>query len=136
MQRLVHIIATALLVLGMTACASQYTETEAPKDLRLDEANTRVEVRFAPGSAHLVAGDAARLRQLVARGGLAAADPVTVTAGGPPELASARFETIAALLLPYRIVASDRPAGGVLANRAVVQSSRYLVSLPPCPNWS
>ena len=35
-------IAAALLVLGMTACASQYTDSEAPKSLTLDDAGTRI----------------------------------------------------------------------------------------------
>ena len=136
MKHLLQMIAAAALVLGVTACASQYTETEAPKNLMLDEASARLDVRFAPGSSALLAGDAARLHRLVASGSIAPSDPVTVAAGGPPALAVARFETIAALLLPYRIVASQRPAGGLPANRAIIQSGRYLVSLPACPNWS
>jgi pilus assembly protein CpaD len=130
-----RLIAAALL-LGMTACASQYTESEAPKDLTLDSASTRIDVRFAPGSSRLLAGDAARLRALVASGRINPSDPVTVSAGGSPALAAARFETVAAMLLPYRIVAGNRPLGGVPANRAIIQSQRYMVSLPPCPNWS
>ncbi len=129
-------IAAALLVLGMTACASQYTESEAPKSLTLDEAGTRIDVRFAPGSSHLLAGDAARLRGLAARGSIAPSDPVAVSAAGSPALAAARFEAIAEVLLPYRIVPSQRPLGGVPANRAIIETGRYLVSLPPCPNWS
>src|SRR3977135_3070256 len=109
-----QMIAAAALVLVVTACASQYTETEAPKNLTLDEAGARIDVRFAPGSAHLLAGGPARWAPLGTggRGGPSTA-PVRVSAGGPPALAAARFETIAALLLPYRIVASSRPLGGV-----------------------
>jgi len=126
----------AALLLGMTACASQYTETEAPKALTLDNVSRRFDVRFAPGSNRLLAADAARLRGLAAGGAIDASDPVTVAAAGSPALAEARFETIAALLLPYRIVPGARSVGGVPANRAIIETGRYLVSLPPCPNWS
>ena len=51
-------VALALL----SACASEYTEAEAPKDLRLDNATTHVDLRFAPGSTRLAARDATRLR--------------------------------------------------------------------------
>ena len=131
-----RLITAAALLLGMTGCAAQYTENEASKDLVLNDANTRIDVRFAPGSSHLLASDAARLRRLVASGALDATDPVTVSAGGGPALASARFASVAALLLPYQVVASERPVGGVPANRAVIETHRYMVSLPPCPDWS
>src|ERR1019366_6262420 len=29
-----------------------------------------------------------------------------------------------------------RRLGDVPANRAIIETGRYLVSLPPCPNWS
>jgi pilus assembly protein CpaD len=124
-------VALALL----SACASEYTEAEAPKDLRLDNATTHVDLRFAPGSTRLVARDATRLRALVAIGGLQPSDRVLVATGGSPALARARFETIATELAPYRIVASPQPVA-VAPNQAIVESVRYLVTLPPCPNWS
>ncbi len=126
----------AALLLGTTACASQYTETEAPKSLTLDNVSRRIDVRFAPGSSHLLAADAARLRGLAASGAIDASDPVTVAAAGGPGLAEARFETIAAVLLPYRIVPGARMLGSVAGNRAIIETGRYLVSLPSCPNWS
>jgi pilus assembly protein CpaD len=131
-----HRLVTAALVLGLAACAAQYTESEAPKQVQLDNASARVDVRFAPGSSRLLAGDAARLRALAATGAIAPSDRITVSAGGPPRLAAARFETIAGVLLPYRIIAMQGPLVPVSANRAIVESERYLVTLPPCPNWS
>jgi pilus assembly protein CpaD len=130
-----HLAAVAL-TLGLTACASQYSESESPKNLTLDNATTRLVVRFAPGSSRLLAGDAARLRGLAATGSIDRSDRVTVSSAGAPALATARFETVAAALLPYRIIVSERPLGGVPANRAIIETGRYLVSLPPCPNWS
>jgi pilus assembly protein CpaD len=130
-----HLVAVGL-ALVLAACASQYTESEAPKNLVLDDASAAIDVRFAPGSNRLLAGDAARLRSLVARGAIAQSDRVTVLAEGPPDLATARFEEVAALLVPYRIVATPGPLAAVPGNRAIVQTRRFLVSTPPCPNWS
>ena len=124
-------VALALL----SACASEYSELEAPKDLRLDNATTHVDLRFAPGSTRLLARDATRLRALVATGGLQPSDRVLVATGGSPGLARARFEAIANELAPYRIVATPQPVA-VAPNQAIVESVRYVVTLPPCPNWS
>jgi pilus assembly protein CpaD len=126
------------LALALAACrpaASEYSEAEAPKDLRLDNATTHVDLRFAPGSTRLVGRDAARLRALVGTGGLQPADRVLVATGGSPGLARARFEAIATELAPYRIVASPKPVA-VGPNQAIVESVRYLVTLPACPNWT
>lgn len=127
---------TVALVLGLPACAAQYTESEAPKQVRLDNASARVDVRFTPGSSRLLAGDVARLRRLAATGAIAPSDRITVLASGPPALAAARFEAVARALLPYNIIANQGPLTPVPANRAIIESERYLVTLPPCPNWS
>ena len=63
------------------------------------------------------------------------------TAGVPqdapasPGLARARFEAIANELAPHRIVATPKPVA-VGPNHAIIQSVRYLVTLPACPNWT
>ena len=67
MKPLTHLMA-AVLTLGLAACASEYTESEAPKNLTIDNATARVDVRFAPGSTQLAAADVGRLRGLAASG--------------------------------------------------------------------
>ncbi len=134
------LVAGALL-LALAACrpgAAEYTESEAPKHLTLDNASTHTDLRFAPGSSRLLAGEVARLRALAATGAIAPSDRVrvAVASAGSPALAAARFETIAAELLRYRIAASARPLAALAPNRALIESERYLVSAPPCPNWS
>ena len=55
----------AIAFLALAACrpaATEWTENEASKRIRLDNASVAVNVRFAPGSAHLLPADAARLR--------------------------------------------------------------------------
>jgi pilus assembly protein CpaD len=133
------ILVTAGLLLTLAACgpvAAEYTEAEVPKHLTLDNASMRVGVRFAPGSSRLLAGDAARLRGLAVSGRIAPSDRVIVTAAGRPALATARVNAVAAELLHYGIVASAGRLGGASANSGIVEAGRYLVTLPPCPNWS
>jgi pilus assembly protein CpaD len=132
-------LATAAIFLALAAChplAAEYSEVEAPKQLTLYDASTRIDVRFAPGSSRLLAGDAARLHAAAAGGKIAPSNRVTVSVAGGPALAAARFAAIAGELLRYRIVATELPLAGVPANRAIVQTGRYLVTTPPCPNWS
>ncbi|MGE5269781.1 MAG: CpaD family pilus assembly lipoprotein [Thiohalocapsa sp.] len=128
--------AAAVVMLALTGCAAQYTASEWPKDLTLDSASARIDVAFAPGLARLFARDAARLRRLAATGAIAPSDRITVSPGGSPALAQARFETVASVLLPYRVVATQGPLAPEAPNRAVIRSERYMVTLPPCPNWS
>jgi pilus assembly protein CpaD len=104
--------------------------------LRLDDATVSVNLRFAAGSAYLLPADAQRLRAMAATGAISASDRVSVAVGGGPGLAEIRRDTISAALLPYGIVTSPLPLAGVAANHAVVQVGRYVVTLPPCPNWS
>jgi pilus assembly protein CpaD len=129
----------AAIVLMLAACrpaATEWTESEAPNRLRLDDATVSVNVRFAAGSAYLVPADAQRLRAMAAAGTISPSDRVSVAVGGSPGLAEARRDAISAALLPYGIVTSPLPLAGVSTNQAVVQVGRYVVTLPPCPNWS
>jgi pilus assembly protein CpaD len=129
----------AAIVLVLAACrpaATEWTESEAPNRLRLDDAAVSVNVRFAGGSAYLLPADAQRLRAMAATGAIAMSDRVTVAVGGGPGLAAARQDAIAAALLPYGIVTSPSARAGVAANQAIVEVGRYVVTLPPCPNWS
>jgi pilus assembly protein CpaD len=51
-------------------------------------------------------------------------------------LANTRFAAISAELLRYGIIASQTNMAGGLPDRAIIQSGRYMVTLPACPNWS
>jgi pilus assembly protein CpaD len=130
-----HIL-TLALVLGACAPVSGYTEAEAPKTVTLDSAVSHFDVRFAPGGAAIASADAAQLRQLAASGTIAPADRVMVAAAGPPELATQRLASVSALLLHYGVVTVPDRLAHVPPERGVVQVTRTLVTLPPCPNWS
>src|SRR4051812_13583826 len=128
--------APVALSLLLSACATDYTKSEAPNNLRVDGASTRVDIAFAPGSARLAPGEAAHLDRLVATGVVRPADRVTIAAAGPPLLAEQRTAALSSALLAYGIVADRAPVEAVPANHAILGIGRYSVSLPPCPNWS
>jgi pilus assembly protein CpaD len=131
--------AAAGALLAIAACQplpATYTEAEAPKAITLSNATAHFDLRFVPGSAQLVPADAARLRAWAAGGIIAPSDRVAVAAAGPPALSVARVATISRELLPYRIVADRFASAWLPPNQAVIASVRYLVTLPPCPNWS
>jgi pilus assembly protein CpaD len=127
------------ILLALAACRpgpAEFTKSEAPNRLRLDDASVRVDLRFAAGSARLLPGDAQKLRTMAASGVIAPNDRVRVAMGGSPGLAQARLDTIASELLPYGVLVTALPLAGTPANLAIVEVGRYLVTLPPCTNWS
>jgi pilus assembly protein CpaD len=124
------------VILALAACATDYTKSEALNELRVDGAEARIDISFAPGSARLTPGGAARLDRLVAAGIIRPADRVTIAAGGPPRLAAQRSAVISSELLRYGIVANVSPLNNLPPNQAILGVGRYTVTLPPCPNWS
>jgi pilus assembly protein CpaD len=122
------------LMLALSACATDYSKSEAPNNLRVEGAETRFDLSFLPGSARLSRPDA--VRQLVATGLIRPADRVTISAAGPAGLAEQRTLTVSRELLAYGIVADALPLETVPPNHAVLGIGRYAVTLPPCPNWS
>src|SRR6516225_2435633 len=124
------------LIFGLAACAAEYSKTEAPDTLRVDGAESRRELAFAAGSAHLTPSELRKIDGWVLSGTIRPADRVAVAAGGPPGLAAQRAAAISAELLRYGIVTQTLALDAVPANRAVVSVGRYAVTLPTCPNWS
>ncbi len=124
------------LLLGLAACVTEYSKSEAPTALQVDGAQSRVEIAFAGGSDRLSPSEAGRLDRLVLAGNIRPADRVAIAAAGPPGLAERRAAAISDQLLRYGIVASRVALDTVPANRAIVSVGRYTVTLPSCPNWS
>ena len=132
-------VALAVGASGLPACvppAADYTESEWNKNLRLDPATAQLTVGFAPGSNRILPGDLARLRAIMASAGIVPSDRVVVAVAGPATLAAARFQAVAAVLLPYRVVASPAALASDLPDAAVIRRERYVVTVPPCPDWS
>jgi len=124
------------LLLGLAACVTEYSKSEAPAALQVDGAQSRLEIAFAGGSDRLSPGEARRLDGLVLAGNIRPADRVAIAAAGPPGLAERRSAAISSELLRYGIVASTVALDTVPTNRAIVSVGRYTVTLPSCPNWS
>jgi len=124
------------LTLGLAACAAEYSKSEAPNTLRVDGAESRRELAFAAGSAHLTPSELRKIDGWVLSGTIRPADRVEVAAAGPPGLAAQRAAAISGELLRYGIVTQTLALDAVPANRAVVSVGRYAVTLPTCPNWS
>jgi len=130
-----------VLALALTSCGpvltSERSDAEAAKDVLVERAATApIRLRFVAGSELPVAADAAHLRSLAARGDIRSSDRVSVAIGGDPMLGAARFAAIEAALADYGIYARQASPAGVPANHAIIDIRRYLVTTPPCPNWS
>ena len=95
-------LAVPPMLLVLAACAAEYSKTEAPAQLRVDGADTRLEIAFAGGSDRLSSSEAARLDRMVLAGGIRPADRVMIGAGGPPALAERRAERVNALAVAAR----------------------------------
>ncbi len=124
------------LMLGLAACVTEYSKSEAPDQLRVDAAESRRELAFAPGSASLTQGELRKLDGWVLSGSIRPADRVAVAAAGPPRLAEQRAAAVSRELLRYGIVTQMLALDGVPANGAILSVGRYAVTLPTCPNWS
>jgi pilus assembly protein CpaD len=124
------------MLVGCVPGVAEYSQSEAPNQLRVNGATSELAFAFAPGSARLAVSEDARLDRLVAVGGVRPADRVDIAASGPPGLADARAAAISRRLLRWGIVADYRPLAGIPPDRAVVMVGRYAVTLPRCPNWS
>src|SRR5205823_6405299 len=107
-----------------------------PKLLTIDSAASQLNLAFAAGSDRLTPGASARLQQMVLAGRISPSDRVTIAPSGGPLLQEQRVEAISTELLRYGIVATASPIAGVPRDRAIVMIGRYMVTLPPCPNWS
>jgi pilus assembly protein CpaD len=124
------------LMLGLAACVTEYSKSEAPDQLRVDGAESRREVAFATGSAYLTQGELRKLDAWVLSGSIRPADRVAIATAGPPGLAEQRAAAISRELLRYGIVTQTLALDAVPANGAILSVGRYAVTLPTCPNWS
>jgi len=124
------------LMLGLSACAAEYSKSEAPDTLRVDGAESRRELAFAAGSANLSPSELRKIDGWVLSGSIRPADRVAIAAAGPSRLAEQRAAAISGELLRYGIVATPLALDKVPANHAIVTVGRFAVTLPNCPNWS
>jgi pilus assembly protein CpaD len=124
------------LTFGLAACAAEYSNSEAPAQLRVDSADSRRDLAFAAGSAYLSPSELRKIDGWVLSGSIRPADRVEIAVAGPPGLAQQRAAAISGELLRYGVVATTLALDTVPANHAIVSIGRYAVTLPDCPNWS
>jgi pilus assembly protein CpaD len=125
-----------LLLAACRAAVAEYNEAEAPNQVMVDSATSAVAVRFVPHSDRLVPGEAGLLQQMASKGEIAASDRITIAIAGSGPLAERRTVALEHELLRYGIVAGTRPLAATAPDTALIEIGRYLVTLPPCPNWS
>lgn len=138
MKSILALIAAALLT-TLAACdapVTDYTNAEAPKNVTLHDVSHSIVVRFVPGSDRLARGESARLGRLVATGTIGPRDRISVSPSGSPALAARRVTALSSEMLRYGLTVSDVPLAVVPRDSAIVAIGRYLVTTPPCPNWS
>jgi pilus assembly protein CpaD len=138
MKTLLAPIVAALLAM-LSACdapVTDYTNAEAPNNVVLNDVSHSFVVRFVPGSDRLARGEAERLNRLVATGEIGTRDRISVSPSGPPALAARRVTALSSEMLRYGMTVSEVPLAVVPRDSAIVDIGRYLVTAPPCPNWS
>ena len=124
------------LMLALAACATDYTKSEAPNNLRVDGAETRVDIAFAPGSARLAPGERRHLDGWWRPA--ASARPIASRSPRPAarRLAEQRAAAISSALLRLRHRRRAAAGRGRAGQPRDLGIGRYTVTLPPCPNWS
>jgi pilus assembly protein CpaD len=138
MNKRLHPLAIPLMLL-LAACragVAEYSESEAPNQVTVTSAASEVEMRFVPRSDRLARGEAARLQHLVTTGAIKPSDRITVSIAGPGQLYDRRILALSQAFLQYGVVVVVRPLAATAPDTALVEIGRYLVTLPPCPNWS
>jgi pilus assembly protein CpaD len=149
MTRFLTVTLAAALVIALSACADlpleDWSAIPPEREARAHPVQYAHTVRFAPGDERLAIVERQRLEIFLARIGTGRGDRVVVAV---PEAANAgtlrlderRHQTVAAYLSLSRI--ETRPAEGELAfevpraDTVAVIVSRYVVTLPGCPDWS
>jgi len=140
------LIGAAMLAAGCTPDAARWSQTEAPKENRVEFVALNHEVPFAPGSTALGAAEQQRLAQFLDSVELGYGDKVTLDTGpsrGAPEadaLAAKRLQAVRAALRRMQVNATpaSRPsvAAALSKDAVVVTVGRYVVTPPSCPDFT
>jgi pilus assembly protein CpaD len=138
-----RLIVPLVLALAVAGCAMQQATPEMPvsdttKSLHVERVRVQLATAFAPGQSNLSVDETERLETFLDQAGLRPNDKVYVAASGSDPLSTARLHRLSALLsergLGFEEVAP--PPAGVRPNHLLLMVDRYVVTAPPCPNWS
>ena len=128
----------SLALAGCTPPISEWSDTEASKQIRVDYVRLQHDTAFTPGSADLAAGEADSLGAFLDQAEVAGGDHLFFQPASDDKLAAARIGKLTGELVRRGIGATTLPPSGtaVAADHMMVVVERYVVTPPDCPNWS
>lgn len=127
------------LGLALAACTpaqSEWSDTAAPKQARVDYQRLRHVTAFAPGSKELAGGEARSLASFLDLAEVKPDDHIYLETSGEDGLTAQRIGTLAHEIAKRGLGATTLPEGAAPANSIVVTVERYVVTPPACPNWT
>lgn len=125
-----------LVLAGCTPPISEWSDTEASKQIRVDYVRLQHDAAFTPGSADLAAGEADSLASFLDQAEVAGGDRVFFQPASDDTLAASRIGQLTRELLRRGISATTLPPAAGAADHMTVVVERYVVTPPDCPNWS
>jgi len=128
-----------LALAGCTPPVSEWSDSEASKQIRVDYVRLQHDTAFVPGSADLAAGEADSLASFLDQAEVAGGDHVFFQPASDDKLVAARIGQLTRQLSRRGIGATTVPPDGsstVAADHMTVVVERYVVTPPDCPNWS
>lgn len=125
-----------LALAGCTPPISEWSDSDASKQIRIDYVRLQHDTLFAPGSADLAAGEADSLASFLDQAEVAGGDHVFFQPVSDDKLAASRIGQLTRELLPRGISATTLPPAAGAADHMTVVIERYVVTPPDCPNWS
>src|SRR5690348_8116375 len=127
-----------LALSGCTPPVSEWSDSQASKQIRVDYVRLQHDTIFTPGTADLAAGEADSLASFLDEAEVAGGDHVFFQPASDDKLAAARIGQLTRELSRRGISATTLPpaGGSVAADHMTVVVERYVVTPPDCPNWT
>lgn len=127
-----------LAIAGCTPPAAEWTDTQAPKQIRVDLVRLQHAAAFVPGSADLAEGEAEGLAAFLDETEVTTDDRVYFEPVRGDKLAAARIGQLTREIGRRGLGAVTLPAAptDTTDDRMMVYVERYVVTPPDCPNWT
>jgi len=137
--RLIFVLAIASGVLqACTAPDTEWSNVEAPREVRVDYDRLTHATGFAPGTAAVSRIEQADLAQFLRAAEVRSGDPIYLEAAASDRLAARRIGSLARQLTHqgYEVASLPPSRDAVPANHLLVVVERYVVTPPACPNFT
>jgi pilus assembly protein CpaD len=126
-----------LVLAGCTPPVSEWSEAEAPKQIRVDFVRLQHDAAFQAGSAELAEGEAAGLAAFLEQAEVAPYDHLFLQPASSDQQAAGRIGSITRELAQRGLGATTLPPSASAApDHMTIVVERYVVTPPDCPNWS